>query len=144
MLAAFSSKDLEKKPSRRIELFQAIFPTNISSQYARSVPCKKKKKKKKKAKQAGSSGKSVGEKAKSRPRGRGVMNSLFSRLPHLCFKARLTTGSPSSGCEMIIFHHRQILNKITSPYFHSASLRFTRSTTHKRRASLMISKPRNG
>ena len=47
MLAAFSSKDLEKKPSRRIELFQAIFPTNISSQYARSVPCKKKNKKKK-------------------------------------------------------------------------------------------------
>ena len=62
MLAAFSTKDLEKKPSRRIETFQAV-STNISSKMPTAFLVKKAKKKKK-----GSSGKTVGEKAKRRPR----------------------------------------------------------------------------
>ena len=65
MLAAFSTKDLEKKPSRTIETFQAV-STNISSKMPTAFLVKKAKKKKKKKK--GSSGKTVGEKAKRRPR----------------------------------------------------------------------------
>ena len=66
MLAAFSTKDLEKKPSRRIETFEAV-STNISSKMPTAFLVKKAKEKKKKKKK-GSSGKTVGEKAKRRPR----------------------------------------------------------------------------
>ena len=49
MLAAFSTKDLEKKPSRRIETFEAV-STNISSKMPTAFLVKKAKEKKKKKK----------------------------------------------------------------------------------------------
>ena len=66
--------------------------------------------------------------------------SVFPFVRLSCFyestKAWLTTGGPSSSCEMIILHNnsyggiirvfintiRQILNENNSPYFHSVSL----------------------
>ena len=120
MLAAFSTKNLKKNPSIRTESFQAVSPLTFHPNMPVVFLVNKKK-----AKQAGSSGKPVGEKAKSRPRGRGILNSLFSHLPHLRFKARLTTGSPSSGCEMIILQnksHGKIIRVCVGIFFYDCSL----------------------
>lgn len=104
MLAAFSTKDLEKKPSRRTETFQAV-STNISSKMPTAFLVQKAKEKKKKGVVGQNSRWKGKAQAQSRwpscnatrlctlpgPKGKAVMNSLFSLLRHLCFKVRLTT-----------------------------------------------------
>lgn len=94
MLAAFSTKDLEKKPSRRIETFQAV-STNISSKMPTAFLVKKAKKKKRdrRAKQSVKRQSAGPEQVTTLQRNQSVHTAWAQRKS--CYEFSLLTPLPS-------------------------------------------------